>query len=303
MTSSMPSKTLCASCDKNGVGIFKCEGCTQVFCRKHSIEHRDILSHQLDEIVLEHDTLQQTIVEHEDKQNRCHPLMEQINRWETDAIERIRKTAEEARQQVNKLITTQTEIVSKKLHDLAERLRKARTDDDYVETDLEIWVTKLEKWKRYVTAVFHSINIHEDPTNVLIAKMYISSTVQQLDFEEQFGEISGDINIEDNGHVIKHGSSKKEYFGYGWQTDDYMNNPDSGCKTRQNSKDLQGETMLKLKLLIDCDNRKIGYFNEQTKNTHEMTVNISKCPFPWQLEFYLFDIDDRVEILSSSQEF
>ncbi|CAF2974284.1 unnamed protein product [Rotaria sp. Silwood2] len=204
MTSSSPSKALCAPCGKNCVGIFKCEGCTQVFCRKHSVEHRDTLSHQLDNIVLEHDILQQTIVEYEDKQNHCHPLIEQINKWETDAIEKIRQTAQEAQQQVNKLISTQTEIVSKKLNDLAKRLRKARTDDDYVETDLQIWATKLEKWKRYITAVFHSININEDPTNILIAKMYISSTVQQLDFQERFGQVSGDIYIEDNGRVIKH---------------------------------------------------------------------------------------------------
>ncbi|CAF4719956.1 unnamed protein product [Rotaria sp. Silwood1] len=100
------------------------------------------------------------------------------------------------------------EKVSKKLNDLAERLRKARIDDDYVETDLQIWTIKLDKWKRYISAVSYSIHINEDPTNVLIAKMYISSTIQQLDFEQRFGEVFGDINIEDNGRVIKHGTSE-----------------------------------------------------------------------------------------------
>ncbi|CAF3899945.1 unnamed protein product, partial [Rotaria sp. Silwood1] len=134
--------------------------------------------------------------------------IEQINKWETNAIKKVRETAEEARQQVNKLINTQTEKVSKKLNDLAERLRKARIDDDYVETDLQIWTIKLDKWKRYISAVSYSIHINEDPTNVLIAKMYISSTIQQLDFEQRFGEVFGDINIEDNGRVIKHGTSE-----------------------------------------------------------------------------------------------
>jgi hypothetical protein len=85
------------------VGIFKCEGCGQVFCRNHVAEHRDILSQQLDEIVLEYDILQQTIVEHRDETNRHYPVIEQINQWERDAIQRIQQTAEEARQHVIKL--------------------------------------------------------------------------------------------------------------------------------------------------------------------------------------------------------
>ncbi|CAF4450891.1 unnamed protein product, partial [Rotaria magnacalcarata] len=60
------------------------------------------------------------------------------------AIAKIQRTANEARQQVNKLTNEKTEIVSMKLNDLAQRVRKARTDDDYVETDLEKWIKKLK---------------------------------------------------------------------------------------------------------------------------------------------------------------
>jgi hypothetical protein len=107
MASSSTTKAPCATCANKGVGIFKCEGCAQIFCRKHVIEHRDTLSHQLDEIVLEHDTLQQTTVEYKDKQTHCHSLIKQIDKWERDAIEKIQQTAEEARQQVNKLTSSQ----------------------------------------------------------------------------------------------------------------------------------------------------------------------------------------------------
>ena len=102
------SKVPCATCGNKGVGIFKCEGCSQTFCRKHSNEHRDLLTHQLNEIVLEHDTLQQTIVEHKRKPNDHHDLIEQINKWEKNPIVKIQQTAKEARQEVEKLITTQT---------------------------------------------------------------------------------------------------------------------------------------------------------------------------------------------------
>lgn len=107
MASSSISKAPCATCENKGVGIFKCEGCAQVFCRKHVIEHRDILSHQLDVIVVEYDTLQQTIVENKDNQNHHHPLIKQIDKWERDSIVKIQQTAYEARQQVNELVNSQ----------------------------------------------------------------------------------------------------------------------------------------------------------------------------------------------------
>ena len=107
MASSSSSKTPCATCGSKGTGIFRCEGCIQVFCRKHLNEHRDLLSHQLDEIVIEHDTLQQTIHENKDKQNDQHPILKQIDKWEIDSIIRIQQVAEEARQQVKKLTDPQ----------------------------------------------------------------------------------------------------------------------------------------------------------------------------------------------------
>jgi len=238
--------------------------------------------------------------------------------------------------------------VSKELHNLAERLRKAREDDDYVETDLRTWTNKLEQLKRDVTTVPPSISIFEDSTKILIGKMYVSSTRQTLGQKERFGEFFGNIRIEDNGRVALYSGSgesnayvrgKEEYSKgkhqirfiinknsyvmsfnivskstpirrmssfeigtvYGWQTDDCINNPDSDLQVKRKFKDLQGETTFELELAIDCDNRKISYFNERTKNTREMNVNIDKCPFPWQLEFYLYDIGDRIQLVSSNQ--
>jgi hypothetical protein len=88
---------------------------------------------------------------------------------------------------------------------------------------------------------------------------------------------------------------------YGWYTDDDLNNPDSSYQISKDFKDFQGETTFELEVIMDCDNQKISYFNERTKNTHEMKVNIGICPFPWQLEFYLFYVGDRVQLISSSQ--
>ncbi|CAF3953636.1 unnamed protein product [Rotaria sp. Silwood1] len=136
MASPTSTKIPCVTCGNKRVGIFKSEGCSEILCRKHVNEHRDMLSHQLDEILLEHDTLQQTITDHSNQEKNHHFLFKQINKWEQDSIIKIQQVAEETRQQVEKLISSHKEKVSKELYDLSERLRKARIDNDYVEIDL-----------------------------------------------------------------------------------------------------------------------------------------------------------------------
>ena len=108
MASSTTVRAPCATCGVKAGGIFKCEGCGQIFCRKHVIEHRDTLSQQLDEIVLEYDGLQQTVAEGNGRIYNHHPLIEQIDRWETESIEKIRLMANEARQQVKELTGSPT---------------------------------------------------------------------------------------------------------------------------------------------------------------------------------------------------
>lgn len=103
MASASTLKTFCSTCGNKSVGIFKCEGCGQTFCRKHSNEHRDHLNRQLDDIVLDFDVLQQTIVETKDVAN-YHPVMQEIQKWEKESLEKIQQTANEARQRLNALI-------------------------------------------------------------------------------------------------------------------------------------------------------------------------------------------------------
>ncbi|CAF1370702.1 unnamed protein product [Rotaria sordida] len=77
----------------------------------------------------------------------------------------------------NKILILFLENISKELHDLAKQLRKAREDDDFIETDLCIWTDILEKPKHDAYKVLSSMTVSEDPTKVLVAKIFISSNV------------------------------------------------------------------------------------------------------------------------------
>jgi len=99
--------TPCIKCANKGIGIFKCQGCLNVFCRKHATEHRFNLSHQLDEIVHEHDQLYQ-IINQENTDD--HPLIHRINQWEQNSFLKIRQIADSIRQDIVQYIKSQKGI-------------------------------------------------------------------------------------------------------------------------------------------------------------------------------------------------
>jgi hypothetical protein len=229
------------------------------------------------------------------------------------------------------------------LHDLAERLQKARIDDDYVETDLRIWMTKVQKLKDDVHTFSPSIYIQEDPAETLVAKMYLATSKDRSRQTERFGESFGDIRIEENGLVAIHcgpnncasfargvgeyssgtqnirflfkkssltfitwfeiiskrilTSQVRSASSYGWHSNDDVSFADADMIVDENFQDMKGQTIFEIELQLDCDNRKISYVNQRTKNRREMNVNIKKCPFPWQVCFYLYEAGDSVRFL------
>ncbi|UJR14241.1 hypothetical protein I4U23_001231 [Adineta vaga] len=340
----MSYKAPCATCGNKGVGIFRCEGCLQVFCRKHLNEHRDVLSHQLDEIVLEHDTLQQTIVDNTNAQDKQHPVLKQIDLWEKDSIQKIQRFAEEVRKQVNQL--TDTQKISAQLHELAERLQIARIDDDYVETDLSTWKTMLQELQNDLTTFTPPLSLHESHSQVLIPKIFLSIPKDTMKSTEKFGKSYGSVRIEGNGYIAIHCGSKNgtalvrcqgEYssgihkirflfkksdidyitsFGivsklmsldlktsdssykcYGWNSNDSTCAPGADQLQCKNLQDMIGQTVFEIELQLDCNNRTITYINQRTQNRRELYIDITKCPFPWQVHFYLYEIGDCVRLL------
>ncbi|CAF4798517.1 unnamed protein product [Rotaria socialis] len=49
---------------------------------------------------------------------------------------------------------------------------------------------------------------------------------------------------------------------------------------------------------INCDQRLIRLTNERTNRTLELSVDIDKCPFPWQFHLNLNLVPTRIRILS-----
>ena len=88
MASAATGKAQCCICDKEKIA-YRCGGCSQDFCITDLMEHRQTLGKQFDEIENDRDQFLQILVEHK-KNPSNHLLMQQINQWEKDSIQKIK---------------------------------------------------------------------------------------------------------------------------------------------------------------------------------------------------------------------
>ncbi|CAF3868788.1 unnamed protein product [Rotaria sp. Silwood1] len=84
---------------------------------------------------------------------------------------------------------------------------------------------------------------------------------------------------------------------YGWagRNQVYLNGT---CNSGFNGYKSDMEMNDTIEFYVDCDQRKIRLKNERTNSTYELDVNVTQCPFPWQLSLNLADSGDRVRLVS-----
>jgi hypothetical protein len=335
MASSTESTTaLCIVCNK-AKGIYTCAGCSRIFCPKHSIDHRNELNKQLDQVAVTYDLVQQTLYQ-QTKDPQQHLLIKKINQWEQKSIDMIRQTAERARNELLIGANQHTTQMKQKLQMLSNELRQGHEKDDFSEIDLRQWTKKLEELKKELINPT-TMAIQEDSTPLVT-----NICIAHQDTLDVFERVCGTAEIKENGRLVAKDSSadrteirgKNEYnsgihtlhfrvqqlvqsgwifFGiisksepmhnysynspstYGWATRNqiYVNGQDIGGQTIEIA---QNDI---IKLLIDCDQRKVELKNERLNRTMEMPVHIITCPFPWQLHLNLGN-NTRVRILPLS---
>ncbi|UJR14398.1 hypothetical protein I4U23_001395 [Adineta vaga] len=202
MATAKNRKTSCVICQKVA-GIFTCRGCGNDFCYRHVAVHRQELSKEMEDLTNNHNLLQQTIHEQKVDPNR-HPLIEEINVWEQESIEKIHQAASDARRQVITVTNTDHTKLLEDLHSLATVLSTARNEDDYVETDLKEWKEKLEELNTIFSAD-EMIRFNQDDTeNSLISKIFCNHPSHDI-----FFQTTGDMQISEQGKVITHGPTNR----------------------------------------------------------------------------------------------
>ncbi|CAF4197779.1 unnamed protein product, partial [Adineta steineri] len=125
------NKTQCFKCNKDKI-TYPCEGCSQRFCLMDLTEHKQILNDELNNIANDYDEFKEII--NDKKQN--HSLIEQINEWEVNSIEIIRRKAQNCREIVIEHLLTFFNDIEMKFNDLSEQIKQIRHENEFKEVNL-----------------------------------------------------------------------------------------------------------------------------------------------------------------------
>jgi hypothetical protein len=169
MAAPATSRNLCDTCGK-AKGISKCEGCSKIFCYNHFGDHRQELNQQLDEVEVSRDLFRQTLTEQTAKPQK-HALIQEINDWERDSINKIRQTAEEARKMLPEHTTRHINEIEGKLNKLTDQLRRGRQENDFIETDLGHWKEQLTQLTKELSKP-SNITLKQD-LKPFVTKIYV----------------------------------------------------------------------------------------------------------------------------------
>ncbi|CAF1407330.1 unnamed protein product [Adineta ricciae] len=334
------SKSPCSISGCKSVGIYNCQGCQRSFCKKHVTEHNMELSKEMDNVVNHHDLLQQELTQQNVTLDN-HSLMKEINDWQHECMEKIRRTAEEARCKLTELITDNTQSLTQQLKLVSDQLKSSKENDEYSEIDLTQWMDALTNLKKRM----------ETPPNIKLRKINHEVWLQRLEItatsmisSDKFDKTCGDVKILANGSVVEHSgatgnaevrgfaayshgvykislkiermtnnywmlwgiisqntsmqvSSYSSKSSYGWaknQKQVYLNGENNNGYNDYDGDVCENDVLY---LTLNCDERYIQLENERTKKKYTIPIDLTKCPFPWQLHINLYSANDRISIL------
>ncbi|CAF1085836.1 unnamed protein product [Adineta steineri] len=181
------NKARCLVCNKEK-NTYSCKGCSNEFCFPHLTEHRQRIETQLEEIINDYDQFQQAIVQQKRNPHNSS-LIQQINQWETNSIEKIRQTAEECRETAMELTQKSISEVEKKFSNLSKKLKKIREENEFNEIDLHNFQLKLTQITKELRQP-SNISIQQD-SQEFINKISVISSFEEIQIKknkyQQFG--------------------------------------------------------------------------------------------------------------------
>jgi hypothetical protein len=163
-------QTKCSMCNEE-TSTFLCRGCSKDFCSEHLTEHLEILKKRLHQIQNDYNEFRQIVIDQKDDPEQ-HPLIEEINQWEKDSINKIKQTAKECRQ---KLIYYTNKIINEikiTLDDPKQQpIEIQGKNKDFNEIHLKQFNEKLNKLKEKLNQPKH-LSIKQQ-SNSFINKIFI----------------------------------------------------------------------------------------------------------------------------------
>jgi hypothetical protein len=129
-------------------GARRCNSYTQTSFKHQNSEDQTALDEKLDWLTVDHDDLMQELSQRISTP-KYHPSMAVIDKWELEAIERIRQAAVLARRTLVDALDQHVTEVKKTLSTLTPKLREARGRTvPFKETHIQEWANLLQELKK-----------------------------------------------------------------------------------------------------------------------------------------------------------
>ena len=148
----MATETRCSMCEK-GHGACLCAGCKKYFCVKDFRSHRTGLSNEMDILVVNRNDLQEKMNKIAQTKYACNPLLVQIKEWERNTIDKVKVTAELARQHVKQILNSKRNQISTQFKVLSKELIEMKETEDFVESDLTRLHEKINQLNQDLTSL------------------------------------------------------------------------------------------------------------------------------------------------------
>jgi hypothetical protein len=330
----MPQKCIkCKRLDR----LYTCHGCQQSFCDEHTTEHREELSHQMDNInkdyrVFEEDLNDNILIQ---------PYLSHIDQWEHQSINKIQKTAEIARNDLLKIL----DRVKNQFKTSSDQINQNRKLKKYTEIDLNQWMEELKQLRHLYKTSFTDDMINANQSSIPLIKIIDknqSSSIESVPSlpPEKFDKIVGAITLsKDRLTAICSGShwngsdiSGTNLYSSGVHsvrfriTKTGKNNPFFGITSplkdtnpwnrktpfafgwweipfNPDEKKLPENPNIEsgdeVTLTLDCLNNQIQFEHHRTNRYIEETITNAQCTLPWRIAIVLYTPGDSVSIVSA----
>ena len=159
----------CSMCEK-GSGAYFCTGCKAYFCMKDLKNHHDKLINELDILVEDRNALQEKLNETTEEDHSSNALLSQIDKWQQTTIEKIKHAADQARQQITKILDSKRSEITADFEKFSKELIRLKETEDFYHEDLtrlQQMILQLDKDLKWL-AEPSTVVIHTEQTNLVV---------------------------------------------------------------------------------------------------------------------------------------
>lgn len=212
-------KAICIKCEKERSAVC-CRGCSQDFSSNQLCEHRETFRQLFTDNKYDYDLFQQIIIEQKQDINK-RSLIQQVDQWENDGINKIKQKAKETRDLVITLTNKSINEIKCKFERLSNQLNEFRQENDLNESSVNRLKIELIKLKEELhnpsnvsiiekSTSFLKIFFFNEPrkyTSIFQKYFFLLSILEQLN---TFSNVKLNTIWKQNGKTVAGGNEKGE---------------------------------------------------------------------------------------------